>query len=384
MDRNDPARRPLQARLCSRAEPSAAGPGERRRVTPAAGLVLCAVSVVLSGCATAAPQSSPSTSAPTTSARSASSAPGSATPGSPNTSGRIVYQSEHGLALVNGDGSNNHLLLADPSVKARHPDWSPDGTTIAYEADDSEDTTDIWLVGGDGANPRRIVDCRRPCSYAQTPAWSPDGTQIAYSRGDFAPSVTQDIRVIDVATGREVKKFTFPAYVGVIDPRWSPDGTKIAYTEQRFQGPAIVAQLIDGAVGLLDVAGSQTNGHPITPWTILGSYPAWSPTGDRIVFQAGDEEPFPGTAGHVSNIWVVRPDGSGLRQLTHQGSDDPRLFGPDWGGGPHPIRVAIYVPDSSLVLGMLDPDGSHLQPLTDATTNSSIGGAHQRWTATPS
>ena len=360
-------------------------PGSPRllRATPAiplpkglARVGVCLTALVLAGCTTASTQPPlPPTSTITSSATA---------------TGVIVYQSDNGLALVRADGTDGHALTTDPPVTGRHPDWSPDGKNVAFEVDEQVDhTTDIWLANSDGTHARRAFNCSTPCESVQNPAWSPDGTHIAYSWGEFPPAVTQDIHILDVTTGREIKKFTFPKFVGVIDPRWSPDGAKIAYTVQRFGGTANAPQLIDGAVGVLDLNGSPGNGHAITPWKILGSYPAWSPAGDQIIFQAGDETPFdltdPGSGGHTSDLWMVRPDGSELRQLTHQRPADPRLFGPDWGGGPHPIRVAIYATDrSSPILGMLDPDGSHLQPIRDANTGGSIPGAHQRWVASKS
>jgi TolB protein len=301
----------------------------------------------------------------------------------PTQTGRVVYQSDHGLAVMRPDGTDQHLLLA-PAVDGRHPDWSPDGTRLAYEVDETaDDTTDIWVSRSDGTDAHKLVDCKRPCSFAAAPAWSPDGTRIAYTYADFPPSVRQDIRIVDVATGRGVRRFTFPDYEGPDSARWSPDGTMIAFTLQRFRPPASNPRLRDGAIGLLNVDGKPANGHAITPWSNLGSYPAWSPNGEEILFQAGDETPIDltdaGSAGHTSDLWIVRPDGSGLRQLTHQQPGNyPRLITPDWGGGPHPFRVGIFNPiGPSLVLGMLDADGSNLQPITSG--GMSMSGAHPRW-----
>jgi Tol biopolymer transport system component len=57
---------------------------------------------------------------------------------------------------------------------AHDPDWSPDGTRIAYEVGEYRDTgLGIWSVRPDGTDRRRIF----PWGY--TPAFSPDGTRIA-------------------------------------------------------------------------------------------------------------------------------------------------------------------------------------------------------------
>ncbi|HLW47602.1 MAG TPA: S9 family peptidase [bacterium] len=69
------------------------------------------------------------------------------------------------------------------------PVWSPDGTSLAYTANDSPDadlgnTADVWVVAaGGGANPRRVTKGLGP---AQAPAWSPDGRWLAYVGHDNA------------------------------------------------------------------------------------------------------------------------------------------------------------------------------------------------------
>jgi len=77
--------------------------------------------------------------------------------------------------------------------------------------------------------------------------------------------------------------------------------------------------------------------------------PAWSPTGDTIIFQAGDETPFDlkdqGSEGHTSDLWIVRPDGSGPRQLTHQGPTRSTPLRSELGRRTPPHRVTIYATD---------------------------------------
>ena len=45
---------------------------------------------------------------------------------------------------------------------------------------------------------------------------------------------------------------------------------RLSQEVQRFGGTADAPQLIDGAVGVLDLNGTPSNGHAITPWKILG------------------------------------------------------------------------------------------------------------------
>jgi Tol biopolymer transport system component len=54
------------------------------------------------------------------------------------------------------------------------PDWSPDGTRLAYNRN-----ADLAVVNRDGSGERRIADGRESLFY-ESPAWSRDGQWIAY------------------------------------------------------------------------------------------------------------------------------------------------------------------------------------------------------------
>jgi Tol biopolymer transport system component len=55
--------------------------------------------------------------------------------------------------------------------------------------------------------------------------------------------------------------------------------------------------------------------HQITPWRLDGGGAAWSSDGRWIVFRSYRNCCQPG----ASQVWVVHPDGSGLRRLTRDG-----------------------------------------------------------------
>jgi TolB protein len=69
----------------------------------------------------------------------------------------------------------------------------------------------------------------------------------------------------------------------------------------------------------------------ITPWSLnAGDHPDWSPDGRRILFRSDAEGDF-----FNSQLYVVRPDGRGLHQVTHVSPDTMLLsssFSPDGTG----------------------------------------------------
>jgi hypothetical protein len=74
----------------------------------------------------------------------------------------------------------------------------------------------LWLMDI-GGKPRQLTHDK---FYKEDPAWSPDGKRIAYSSDKAG---TEDIYVMDVATGSEKRVTTF-ADSAEVAAAWSPDG----------------------------------------------------------------------------------------------------------------------------------------------------------------
>ena len=86
--------------------------------------------------------------------------------------------------------SSNHLL--------RTPAISPDGSTIAFSYQG-----DIWKVASNGGDAQRMTVHE---SYEGDPQWSPDGTQIAYSSNRHG---NNDIFVLSLKGENPPKRLTY-------------------------------------------------------------------------------------------------------------------------------------------------------------------------------
>ena len=310
----------------------------------------------------------------------------------------IVYQrwtNETGakLMLVRPDGTGDHALVTGPGEQT-HPDWSPDGQRIAYVVDN-----DIWLVDANGSDAARIFDCASPCIVGDAPAWSPDGRSIAFvtanAVGDNAPGMT--VMAVDVATGavRTLYETVGPEYSWWV--RWSPDGDSLVMDLTRYPDTKVsTSRVTASAIATVDLMAASPEARVLTDWSMFATYPDWSWTTDLIVFttydlgirdSGGFADPSP-----ASDLYTIRPDGTGLKQLTHDASGTT-LIRNDTASGPLSTQPS-WTPDGMAIVfvqvdgeswpgwGMatMSADGTGLAP---AIGSQYVYGTHPRLRPTP-
>ena len=215
-----------------------------------------------------------------------------------------------GIFLVRPDGTGGHQLVPDMTGSEIHPDWSPDGSQIAFVRQTPEGPTELWVVNADGTDPTRLHTCDVPCNEIHYPDWSPDGASIYFSQsgdvppGEVIPS-TFSIGRFNVADGTVDVVLTRDDGVAVWQARVSPDGRTIAY--------AAGSEEIGGAAILTSPVGGRPPTQ-LTPWEMLAAHPDWTADG-RIVFHTHDLAIFPSTS-EPADIYIVDADGRNLEQLT--------------------------------------------------------------------
>lgn len=169
-------------------------------------------------------------------------------------------------------------------------------------------------------------------SYMGWGTWFQDGRRLAYVEGDPA----RPVLVIRDGALADVARIDLPAYAGpVLD--WSPDGMSIAFGVEADPGARIyVVPARDGARPV-----------PLTDPALQALRPSWSPDGSLIAFRGGVEI-------DQQALYVMRPDGSGVRRLSQAARAVEPFCGFPW----TPDGRAIAFSTSYAGVYMVDADGS--------------------------
>lgn len=197
------------------------------------------------------------------------------TPGTPESS----------LFVAGADGSGARRITTGDGDQAA--DWSPTGDRIVFLSYEGED---VHVVRPDGTGRRRLAKVHS----VGNPAWSPDGKQIAVECGEDV-----SICILD-SGGLEVRRLQVEEDAPNVS--WSPDGETLAFSGNTGMGlGAWLLPLKTGKPRLLLPA--RYNAVDVD----------WSPDGRwiAVAITSGDE---------AIDLYLVRPDGTGLRRLTKSAS----------------------------------------------------------------
>jgi len=121
------------------------------------------------------------------------------------------------------DGSQA-LELTDPSMEIWTPNWSPDGTQIAFTGRRPGQPYKAYLVSRGGGVPRQVLGDERNEIDVE---WSPDGRSLMFGRPPdimAEAGLPKSIHIVDLETKQVA---TLPHSEGLYGPRWSRDGRHV-------------------------------------------------------------------------------------------------------------------------------------------------------------
>jgi len=215
---------------------------------------------------------------------------GSARATMPGANGLIAFSLDKGsggeIYTIEADGSDlKRLTHVDGNAIA--PDWSPDGSRIAFWLEDQA----LYTMDADGSDLQEVTT---PGGQA---AFTPDGEHLVYVPGHS--DVGQGVFLVRAdgsdAPGQLLAN-PFPES-GYANPEMSPDGQTVTFSR-------------DNGIFAVDVDGTDARRLVSDHLKVVVKHD-WAPDGSGIVFTPFyDYEQNP-------NVWTMGTDGTGVDKLTH-------------------------------------------------------------------
>jgi Tol biopolymer transport system component len=271
---------------------------------------------------------------------------------------RIAYwglparKSQRDVFTVAADGSQSDapVPVTNDGEFDWSPAWSPDGRFL-YFSSDRGGTMNLWRVAVDERSGRVLAPpepVTTPASWVSHATFSRNGNLLFATLGERS-----NVMKVGFDPGREAVVGNPAAILKgtrlITSLDWSPDGQWLV-----FDGPK-------GSREDLYLIRADGSGYrQLTDAPFQHRVPRWSPDGSRIAFYSN--------RGGTAQIWTIHPDGSGLEQVSSL--ENGALY-PAW--SPDSRRVAVTssgkYPNAILELGRTDEKGVVVLPPVPGADN---------------
>jgi dipeptidyl aminopeptidase/acylaminoacyl peptidase len=231
------------------------------------------------------------------------------------------------------------------------PEYSPNGRRIAFTAQLWNNSGyDIWTSKADGSDWKRITNDPAVDEHA---TWGPGKIAFVSHRSGYARLYISD------SDGSNTRVL-WRAGAHVTDPSWSPDGDRIAFVSTDNPSTATV-EFLDHS-NLWTIRPDGTGLRKITEGDMNEEDPDWSPDGERLLF-----ERWAWVDQQVQGLEVVSTDRLGDDLMHVKAGARDGAYSPDG-------RFVLFFLGEDQALYRSRPDGTRMQLIRKETDQLWIGG----------
>ena len=205
------------------------------------------------------------------------------------------------LWIIEAAGGNEKQITSGDDWNDTDPQWSPDGSRIAFVSDrtgkeyDDGHNKDVWVISRDGGPLAKISDHE---FEDDAPRWSHDGRQILFA-GRTARRQFPKLYIADSAGGAQSRLVTEELDLIPTDLHWLASPNEVRF-ESGFKGTMHIFRVDLGTRKLAQVTSGERSVH---------GYDVNEKAG-VMTYLANDFQ-------HMDDLYAASLDGSRERQLTH-------------------------------------------------------------------